>query len=231
MATAALLVHVYTASGVVLALLALEAGLAGRVRAAFLLLGLAVVVDATDGTLARAARVKERAALFDGARMDDIVDYLTFVFVPIVLAYAWGLLPASGGLVVAACPLLASALGFVRTDAKTEDHFFTGFPSYWNIVVLYAYLAGLPAWLNALLLVGLSALVFVPVRYVYPSRTPVLRGLTNGLGILWGLAVGVLIWQIPKPSGWLLAASGLFPVYYTALSLYLTRRRARARRA
>ncbi|HEY8368161.1 MAG TPA: CDP-alcohol phosphatidyltransferase family protein, partial [Thermodesulfobacteriota bacterium] len=160
-ALAAHLVHLYTASGVVLALLALDAGLGGRPRAAFVLLTLAVFVDASDGTLARAARVKERASLFDGARMDDIVDYLTFVFVPVVLAYAWGLLPAEGGLLVAACPLLASALGFARVDAKTADHFFTGFPSYWNIVVLYAYLCRWPPWVNAALLLVLSALVFV----------------------------------------------------------------------
>lgn len=226
MAIAAFLVHLYTASGAVLALLALEAGLAGRVRGAFLLLVLAVVVDATDGTLARAARVKERAALFDGARMDDIIDYLTFVFVPVALAYTWGLLPARAGLAVAACPLLASALGFARTDAKTADHFFTGFPSYWNIVVLYLYLAGSPPWLNAAVLIALSALVFVPVRYVYPSRTPVLRRLTNVLGALWGVAMVVLVWQIPEPSGWLLAASAVYPVYYTGLSLYLSARRS-----
>lgn len=225
MAIAAFLVHVYTASGAVLALLALEAGLSGRVRTAFFLLWLAVVVDATDGTLARAARVKERAARFDGARMDDIVDYLTFVFVPIALAYAWGLFPQGVGLAVAASPLLASALGFARTDAKTPDYFFTGFPSYWNIVVFYAYVTDAPPWLNAAALVVLSVLVFVPVRYVYPSRTPVLRGLTNGLGALWGVACVVLVWQIPEPSGWLLALSGLYPVYYTGLSFYLSARR------
>ncbi len=220
--------HAYTASGALLAFLALEAVLAGRARTAFLLLALAVVVDSTDGTLARAVRVKERAPLFDGARVDDIVDYLTFVFVPLVLMYEWGLLPERGGLLAAACPLLASALGFARTDAKTADHFFTGFPSYWNIVALYAYLAGSPPWLNAAMLVGLSVLVFVPVRYVYPSRTPVLRGLTNLLGALWGVAIVVLVWQIPAPSALLLALSGVYPVYYVALSLYLSARRATA---
>ncbi|HEX7124653.1 MAG TPA: CDP-diacylglycerol O-phosphatidyltransferase [Thermodesulfobacteriota bacterium] len=223
-AAAAYLVHLYTASGAVLALFALDAGLRQRPRAAFLLLTIAVFVDASDGTLARAARVKERARLFDGARMDDIVDYLTFVFVPMVLAYAWGLLPAEGGLLVTACPLLASAMGFARVDAKTADHFFTGFPSYWNVVVLYAYLWGWPPWVNAALLLVLSALVFVPVRYVYPSRMPVLRRLTNGLGVLWGVALLELIRQIPEPSRWLLWASAAYPAYYVALSLYLTGR-------
>jgi phosphatidylcholine synthase len=225
---AALLVHAYTASGTVLALLSLQAGLAGQARAAFLLLTLAVVVDATDGALARAARVKTHAPWVDGARMDDIVDYLTFVFVPVVLAYRWGMLPPGWGLGVAAAVLLASVLGFARVDAKTADHLFTGFPSYWNVVVLYLYLAGSPAWANALVLAALAALVFVPIRYVYPSRTPALRGLNNALGALWGLSLLVLIWQIPAPSRPLLVASLAYPVYYLALSLYLSaRRRAR----
>jgi phosphatidylcholine synthase len=221
------LVHAYTASGAVLAFLALGAGLDGRPRAAFLLLVLAVVVDATDGTLARALEVKRRAPLVDGARMDDIVDYLTFVFVPIVLLYAWGLLPARGGIVVACCPLLASVLGFARTDAKTDDHLFTGFPSYWNIVGLYLYLADWPRWLNAAVLVALAILVFVPVRYVYPSRTPVLRGLSNGLGALWGVALVALVWQIPTPSRTLLLVSLVYPVYYVVLSFVLSARRRR----
>jgi phosphatidylcholine synthase len=222
---AALAVHAYTASGALLALLALQAGLAGRVRSAFLLLTLAVVVDATDGMLARAAQVKAHAGWIDGARMDDIIDYLTFVFVPIVLAYAWGMLPPVWGLAVAGAVLLASAFGFARVDAKTADHLFTGFPSYWNIAVLYLYLAEAPPLANATVLLTLSALVFVPVRYVYPSRTPALRAVNNALGALWGVAILALIWQIPRPSWGLLAASLFYPVYYVALSLYLTVRR------
>lgn len=225
---AGLAVHAATASGALLAFLALDAVLAGRVREAFLLLTAAVLVDTVDGSLARAVRIKEAAPLWDGARIDDIVDYLTFVFVPVALLYEWDLLPERGGLLVAACPLLASAIGFARVDAKTSDHFFTGFPSYWNVVAFYLYMAGAPPWLNATVLVVLAALVFVPIRYVYPSRMPVLRWLTNGLGVLWGAALVALIWRIPEPSGLLLAASALYPAYYVAVSLYLEWRRLRA---
>lgn len=218
---AALAVHAYTAAGAVLGLLALRAVLAHEVRAAFLWLLVAVLTDSTDGTLARRAKVKVTTPWIDGARMDDIVDYLTYVFVPVVLLYEWGLLPEQGGLWIAACPLLASAFGFARTDAKTADYFFTGFPSYWNVVAFYLYLAGSPSWLNAAVVVAFSLLVFVPVRYVYPSRTPVLRGLTCGLGVVWGAMLVTLIWQLPSPSRTLLLASTIFPAYYVALSLYL----------
>ena len=223
---AALAVHAYTATGAVLSLLALRAVLTHEVRAAFLWLAAAVLIDATDGVLARLAKTKVAAAWVDGARMDDIVDYLTFVFVPVVLMYEWGLLPEPAGL-FAACPLLASAFGFARTDAKTADYFFTGFPSYWNVVALYLYLAASPLWVNGAVLVALSLLVFVPVRYVYPSRTPALRRLTCALGTAWGAMVVALIWQLPDSSPALLAASAVYPAYYVALSLYLqaTRRR------
>ena len=124
------LVHAFTATGAVLAYLALEATIAGDTRQAFLWLVVATLVDAVDGALARLARVKERTPQFNGARLDDIVDYLTFVFVPVFILRHDGLLPAGGvGLAVAAAVLLSSAYGFSREDAKTADHFFTGFPS------------------------------------------------------------------------------------------------------
>lgn len=225
---AALAVHAYTATGAVLSLLALRAVLAHEVREAFFWLAAAALVDATDGVLARLAKVKVAAAWIDGARMDDIVDYLVFVFVPVVLMYEWGLLPEPAGLWIAACPLLASAFGFARTDAKTADYFFTGFPSYWNVVAFYLYLAVSPPWVNGAVLVALSLLVFVPVRYVYPSRTPALRRLTCALGAVWGVMIVALIWQLPDSSPVLLVASAVYPAYYVALSLYLqaTRRRA-----
>ncbi|HWP35453.1 MAG TPA: CDP-alcohol phosphatidyltransferase family protein [Thermodesulfobacteriota bacterium] len=223
---AALGVHAYTAVGALTAMLALQAGLAGEVRRAFVWLAIAVVIDSTDGTLARRVNVKNVVPWLDGARMDDIVDYLTYVFVPSVLIYEWGLLPEPGGWLIAACPLVASAYGFSRTDAKTADHFFTGFPSYWNVVALYMYAAGSPPWLNAAALLVLSFLVFVPIRYLYPSRTPTLRGLTCTLGVIWGGMLGVIIWQLPHASPSLLLASAFYPAYYLALSLYLGARRS-----
>jgi phosphatidylcholine synthase len=218
-------VHGYTASGAVVAFAMTISIFNGDYRTAFLLTVVAIVVDATDGTLARLARVKETTPNFDGARLDDIVDYLTFVFVPALLLYRAGLLPAGWGGAVAAAMLLSSGYGFSSTDAKTDDDFFTGFPSYWNIVALYLYAARLPPALNAIILLVLSALVFVRIGYVYPARTPVLRGLTIALCALWGLMTLAIILMLPDVPPLLLAASLFFPIYYTVLSLVLHARR------
>jgi phosphatidylcholine synthase len=220
-------VHAYTATGAVAAFAATIDIVHGNYRSAFLLMVAATIIDATDGLLARLARVKEATPTFDGARLDDIVDYLTFVFVPILLLYHAGDLPLSWGLGVAAVVLLSSGYGFASTDAKTEDYFFTGFPSYWNIVALYLHAGGLPAGVNGAILLVLSALVFVRIGYVYPTRTPVLRGLTNALCAVWGVMILAIIWKLPEVPGLLLIASLFFPVYYTVLSLALNARRGR----
>jgi len=184
-------------------------------------------VDASDGVFARLARVKEVLPGFDGARLDDIVDYLTFVFLPVLLLYYAGDLPAAWGGAVASVVLLSSAYGFSQTQAKTSDYFFTGFPSYWSIVVLYQYALRLAPPVNAVMLLGLAALVFVPIGYVYPSRTPTLRGLTVALGLVWGAATVALIFVLPDVPVWLQVVSLAYPVYYVMLSLALHLRRAR----
>ncbi|MBW8894802.1 MAG: hypothetical protein JF613_01260 [Acidobacteria bacterium] len=163
------MVHAYTASGAVLAFAMTLATIRAQFRFAFLLMVVATVIDATDGALARVARVRERTPAFDGARLDDIVDYLTFVFVPALLIFEAGLLPRDWSAVIVAVMLLSSAYGFSAADAKTADHFFTGFPSYWNIVALYLFASHLPPAANALILLGLSVLVFVRIGYVYPA--------------------------------------------------------------
>lgn len=215
--------HAYTALGAVLALAAAVDVFAGDFRRAFIWLGAQIVVDATDGVLARALRVKERLPNFDGARLDDIIDYLTYVFVPALIAIRAELVPPAWGLAVGGAMLLASAYGFSQSDAKvkTDDYFFTGFPSYWNLVVLYLYLWGLPPEVNAALLIALAIMVFVPIRYVYPSRTATLSGLTNALGVIWGLLLIWIVWRLPATDGPWIALSMIFPIYYLALSFWL----------
>jgi phosphatidylcholine synthase len=225
--TIAWLAHLYTASGAVLCLVATVAVFDRDYRTAFLCLYLAIAVDATDGLLARALRVKERTPDFDGAKLDDIVDYLSYVFVPALIVWQARLVPDDWALPVCAAVLVSSAYGFNRDDAKTADHFFTGFPSYWNVVALYLFVAGLPSAANAAILLVLAALVFVPIRYLYPSRGGGFALLTNVLGALWGLAILVLIWQLPDASPPLVLASLAFPAYYFVLSLLLEARRRR----
>jgi phosphatidylcholine synthase len=218
---AAWLAHAYTASGVVLAFLATRAVIEHRYREAFFWLALQIFVDSTDGVLARRARVSERVPRFNGSKLDNIIDYLTYVFVPALLVWRALLVPDAWTLPVACAMLLASAFGFNREDAKTADHFFTGFPSYWNIVVLYLFVAGLAPAINAAILLGLAVLVFVPIRYVYPSRTAILQPLTIGLGATWAALMLVIIWQLPAVSPLVLWGSLIFPAYYLALSLVL----------
>ncbi len=215
------LVHLYTALGVVVAFIAVLSIEQGDFRSAFFLMALAVAIDATDGTLARAARVKERLPWFDGDALDGIVDYFNYVIVPALLLFRAHLLPQHDALWLVMLPLLASAYGFSQKSAKTADHFFLGFPSYWNIVVFYLYVLKTPLWINAFLIIACSALVFVPMKYIYPSRSPRFRVPTNVLGALWAASIFYTIYRLPNPPRAAVFASLVFPAYYTALSLWL----------
>jgi phosphatidylcholine synthase len=227
--TSAWLVHLYTASGAVLAFLALTEIFGAQYREAFFWLICAFVVDATDGVLARRYTVGTRLPGFDGRKLDDIVDYLTYVFVPAFLVWHAALVPDALSVFVVAAMLLSSAYGFNRDDAKTTDHLFTGFPSYWNVVVFYLYVAQWTQIANAVILLFLAVMVFVPLRYVYPSRTPTWRPMTVGLGVVWGGLMCVLLWQTPSVSRSLFWVSMAFPVYYLLLSLRLSMERRSGR--
>ena len=221
---AAWLAHLYTASGAVLAFLSVRALFEHDYRTAFFWLWLQVVVDSSDGWFARRARVAERIPWFSGVKLDDIVDYVTYVFVPALFVWRAILVPEAWTVPVAAAMLLSSAYGFSRTDAKTPDHFFTGFPSYWNVVTFYLLVARWPAIVNAVILLVLAVLVFVPIRYVYPSRTPIAPYLTNGLGIVWAVLMLLMLWEYPAVSRGVFVVSLVFPIYYLALSFWLNLR-------
>jgi phosphatidylcholine synthase len=215
------LAHAYTASGVVLAFLATRSVIDHQYREAFFWLYLQVFVDATDGVLARRARVATLLPWFNGAKLDDIVDYIAYVFVPALIVWRALLVPDAWTLPVATAMLLSSAFGFNREDAKTPDHFFTGFPSYWNIVVFYLFVAQLAPPVNAAILLLLAAFVFVPIRYVYPSRTPVLQPVTLALGVVWSALMVVMLWQFPAVSRVVFWGSLIFPAYYVVVSVLL----------
>jgi phosphatidylcholine synthase len=219
----AVAVHLYTASGAVLALLILVAAFQGdAVRALWLMLA-SLLIDSTDGLLARRLRVSEALPLFDGALLDNIVDYMTYVFAPMVLLWSGGYLPeGTPGVVVAALPLLASSYQFCRVDAKTDDHFFLGFPSYFNVVAFYAIVFEPGKETLATMLVVCSALVFVPIRYVYPTRTIAFRKLSLTLTALWLISYAMILLEMPEPDTLPLTVSILYLVYYFGLSLYLS---------
>jgi phosphatidylcholine synthase len=224
-------VHLYTASGAVLALLIVVAAINGDVVRALWLGLAALIIDSTDGLLARRFKVSEFLPKFDGARLDDIVDYMTYVLAPVLLLWSSGYLPeGSTGVMIAALPLLASSYQFCQVDAKTEDHFFRGFPSYWNIVAFYAIVFSLSPEATGTILVVCSLLVFVPIRYVYPSRTVAFRKLTMPLTALWFVCYSAILFQMPEPDPGFLLFSLLYLVYYLSLSLHLSGKMLKARR-
>jgi phosphatidylcholine synthase len=218
-------VHLLTASAAPAGVLAILASARGDYATSFLWMAYTIFSDAIDGTLARAVEVKRVLPWFDGTRLDDLVDYVTYVIVPAFLVLHAGLLPANVAVPVVLMPVVASCYGFCRTDAKTADHFFTGFPSYWNIVAFYLYALGWPPGLNALVLVTLAILVFVPIRYIYPSRTTTLRPLTVGLGIVWAVVMIWLLLHLTDAPRWLVRLSLAYPAYYVGMSLLLHFRR------
>lgn len=228
----AVAVHLYTASGAVLAFLILLAAYNGQAVLALWLILATLLIDSTDGLLARRLRVKEALPSFDGAMLDNIVDYITYVFAPMILLWTEGYLPDGFyGLALAALPLLASSYQFCRVDAKTDDHFFLGFPSYFNVVVFYALIFDLSVGAVAAIIVVCSVLVFVPIRYVYPTRTVAFQGLSLLMTALWLASYAVILLQMPNPEPLVLGFSVLYLVYYLALSLHLNFKMLEERRS
>ena len=229
MKACALGVHFYTASGSLLAFLIVLAAIRGNAVQALWLALVALVIDGTDGWLARRFHVKETLPWFDGARLDDIVDYLTYVFAPILLLWNTGHLPIGpAGIILAALPLLASGYQFSRVDAKTDDHFFLGFPSYWNVVAFYTIVFNLSPMIVGTILLTCSILVFVPLRYLYPSRTVIFRPLTLALTGIWLLSYALILEQMPTPQPLLAIFSLFYLLYYVSMSLYLTLRKGKS---
>ena len=216
------LVHIYTASTLFFVALAVEWILEGSFRWALGAIAVTMVIDATDGALARKYRVKETAAAIDGSLLDNIIDFTSYVILPMLLLLQANLLAPPAAL-IAAFAMFSSAFGFSRTTAKLADEgFFVGFPSYWGIVVFYLYMLQTPLLFNTLLILGLALLVFVPVRFLYISRLPQGRRLHVILGSVWSLLclVALLLGPSELRTG-LIYVSLVYPVYYTLHSLQL----------
>ncbi|MFO7539773.1 MAG: CDP-alcohol phosphatidyltransferase family protein [Chloroflexota bacterium] len=215
-------VHLFTATGAVWGLMAIIAVIQHQWQAAFFWMGAAVVVDSVDGTLARRFEVKGMLPDFDGALLDNIIDYLTYVLVPALFVYEAGLVPDALALFSAVVMVLTSAYQFCQADAKTEDNFFKGFPSYWNIIVFYLFLLQTGPWVNLAVILLCAILIFVPTKYAYPSRMSRFQKLTLSLTVIWAVMMLVALWQHPALS-WLVWLSLIYVVYYVAISFYLSR--------
>ena len=215
-------VHVFTALGAVLGFQAFLAAAAHRWEAAFTWLGVALIVDALDGPMARRIRVKERLPRFSGERLDLIVDYVTYVLVPAYMIHEAQLIPAPLNAVAAAAILMSSLFHFSDCESKTEDGFFVGFPTLWNVVALYLFAFPLPGLLVFAIVAGLAILTFFPLKWVHPVRSRRLRPVTGGVVAAWAAAViAVLATGFPAAAP-AQAALALAAVYFIGAGLLRT---------
>jgi phosphatidylcholine synthase len=217
-------VHFFTSLGLVAA-----AGIAVVIvrggddcfRVAFGLMWAATLIDAVDGWLARRARVSEVLPHFDGRRLDDIIDFQTYTSLPLLLVWRAAVLPGPWSAVLLA-PLLASAFGFSQAQAKTDDGYFLGFPSYWNIVAFYVYFLSLPAWLTVVTFLLLAILTFIPTRYLYSTQPGKLNRIVNILAVPWALLLIAVLFATQESRYTLTVVSLYFPILYMCASWYLS---------
>lgn len=216
-------VHAFTATGAVWGFLTLLAIWDSNFRLAIVYILIAMFVDGFDGTLARWFHVKEYAQGVDGGLMDNIIDYLNYVVVAaLLLVRVPDLMPAGFEMAAAFSILLTSAYQFSQTDAKTdnESYFFKGFPSVWNFLVVYMMLLGLNPWFNFAALVICNILVFVPVKYLYPTRNTRLRRFTLGLTYAYAALGFWALSKYPDVPEWVAPVSGVYVAYYALLSFF-----------
>jgi phosphatidylcholine synthase len=214
-------VHLFTASGAALGLIALFLAADGRFAAMFAWLGAALVIDAVDGALARRFKVTETAPFIDGVALDLVVDFLNYVVTPLVALWRSGLMPPVLAGAVCALVCASSALYFADRRMKTKDYWFRGFPALWNIVVFYLLVLRPPAAVSLALVVAAAAFMFVPVVFVHPLRVQRLRVATIAVTIFWGAAAILAVAQDLAAAAFgvkaVLVATGC---YFLALPLF-----------
>jgi phosphatidylcholine synthase len=216
-------VHVLTASGAALALLALMAAVHGTFNLMFLCLGLALIVDGVDGTIARTIKVAERLPRWSGDVLDLVVDFVTYVFVPAYAIATGGLMPAVLGAVGGIIIVMTSAIYFADRHMKTTDNYFRGFPTLWNVVAFYLFLLKPAPWVSAGLVLLLAIATFLPFKFLHPFRVERLRAVSMAAVILWsGLGAYALLTAL-DPGPWVAGGLVLLAVYFVGVGLTETR--------
>jgi phosphatidylcholine synthase len=222
------LVHALTASGAYVGVLALLAIHQQRLLSAFWLMFIAIVIDAVDGMFARVVEVKRAVPKIDGALLDNIVDFFNYTIVPCFFLLVVPIVPEAWRFPCVIAVVFSSAYQFSQIDAKTADHFFKGFPSYWNIVVFYLFFWQMSLVTNAIILFILALLSFVPIKYIYPSRLDYLtdnkwlRVAMLLATITWGVVTAGLLWVYPQTNHFLVFLSMGYLGLYLIISLYRT---------
>ncbi len=228
-------VHAFTTFGIVAGFLALVAVLKNDPFTAFVWLGVALFVDGVDGSLARKARVTEYTPNFDGASLDLVIDYFTYVAVPALMIYWFNMVPLeyffSGNtwsLVAAVIVMAVSCYTFANVGMKSSDYYFVGFPAIWNVVVLYFYLLDTGAITNLVTILVLAAMTFMPVKFVHPLRVTHWRSFTIPVTVLWAAMTLSLIIakKFPENDGFIETLEvwlfGLTSAYFAWISLWRT---------
>ena len=210
----ALFVHLFTATGAVLAMLAMLAAVEEKWDLMFLWLVIAFFVDGIDGPLARKYDVKTNAPEFDGVLMDLIIDYLTYVFIPAFALFTSGLMDGWSGWAMIIIITFASVMYFSDTRMKTKDNSFKGFPGCWNMLVLVLFALQPQWWVSLIVVTILAAAMFLPIKFVHPVRTERWRPVTLPMALAWTFFAGWAAWVEFHPQSW--AHWGL-----VATSLYL----------
>lgn len=212
----AFVVHLLTASGAALALLALLLAARGDWPAMFLCLGIALFVDAVDGPLARRFKIAEVLPRWSGEALDFVVDFVTYVFVPAYAISASGLLPQALAIPAGLIVVMTGALYFSDRLMKTDDNYFHGFPAIWNVVAFYLFVLKPASWLAVLLIIVPAALTFAPVHFVHPLRAARLRSVNIALLALWAVLAAVCLLRGLDPEAWVAATLSVIAVYFIA---------------
>jgi phosphatidylcholine synthase len=215
--SAAFAVHIFTACGAACALLALIAAVRTDWPTMFVWLGVALVIDGVDGTLARRLHTAELLPRWSGDVLDLVVDILTYVFVPAYAIAASGLMPPSIATWLGVFIVVTGSLYFADRQMKTSDYYFRGFPALWNVAAFYLFLLKLPPWLSALAVVALAALTFVPFHVVHPLRIAHLRGITIAALVVWALLALIAIVDGLAPGFWVVAALCVLAIYFVGI--------------
>jgi phosphatidylcholine synthase len=212
-------VHVLTACGAGLALLALLAAVQGAFEVMFLCLGLALIVDGIDGTIARSVKVAEVLPRWSGDILDLVVDFVTYVFVPAYAIAAGGLLPPSLGAAAGIAIVMTGAIYFSDRRMKTADNYFRGFPTLWNVVAFYLFILKPAPWLVASLVALLCVLTFVPFKFLHPFRVVRLRKVSMAAVVLWSLLAAVALARSLEPGPWVAGGLVVLAVYFIGVGL------------
>ena len=206
-------VHLLTASGSFLALLALTAAAEERWTAMFVWLGAAYFVDGIDGPMARKLDVKEVLPNWSGDMLDNVIDYVTFVLIPAYALYGSGLLTEPWSFVAAGIIVVSSAIYYADTGMKTDEYFFSGFPVVWNMVVFSFFVIQPPEWVTMAITVVLAALSFAPVWFLHPVRVKRLRTVNLAVTLAWAVFAAVALFERLEVGALVMWGTALTSIY------------------